>query len=287
MLIGAHESASGGPHRALERAYTDGCESVAMFVKNQHRWEQRAWTDEEVERFRAHDAEHPIDVVAHAAYLINLCSPTADVVDKSIAGLADELARCEQLGVPSLVFHPGAPGAKASEVDGVAGIGAGLDRLFDEHGDTFPSVTLLLENTAGQGSNLGWRFEHLRDILGATKHAARLGVCYDTCHAFAAGYEFGTRELYDAHWAEFHAVVGLPRLQAFHINDSKRECGSRVDRHDHPGEGLIGIDPFVWLMNDPRFQNIPAILETPPLGDDGGYSTNIERMVALRSMTNG
>lgn len=284
MLIGAHESAAGGPHRALERAIADGCESVALFVKNQRQWAQRAWTDEEVELFANLASEHALEIVAHAAYLINLCSPSAAVVDKSIVGLADELERCEILGVPSIVFHPGAPGDKADESTGVAMIGQSLDRLYDEHGHRFPGVTLLLENTAGQGSNLGWRFEHLRDIFGATKHAARLGVCYDTCHAFAAGYEFGTPESYAAHWAEFHEVVGLPRLRAFHINDSKRECGSRVDRHDHPGDGLIGMEPFRWLMNDPRFQNLPAILETPPMDTaaDGGYGPNLDILRGLR-----
>ena len=284
MLIGAHESASGGPHRALERALSDGCEAFALFVKNQHRWEQRAWTNDEVERFCSLNTEYPMEAVAHAAYLINLCSATKATVEKSIVGLADEAERCEQLGVGSLVFHPGAPGAKATEAAGIAAIGRGLDRLFDEHGQRFGSVMLLLENTAGQGSNLGWRFEHLRDILGATRYAHRLGICYDTCHAFAAGYDFSTRAAYDAHWSEFHEIIGLPRLQAFHINDSQRECGSRVDRHEHPGEGFIGLDPFRWLVNDVRFQNVPAILETPPMDEsaDGGYGPNIERLKALR-----
>lgn len=285
MLIGAHESAAGGPHRALERAAADGCESLAIFVKNQHRWSQRPWTEEEVARFHELARAHPIEIVAHAAYLINLCSPRKDVIEKSIAGLADELSRCEQLGVDSLVFHPGSPGDKGSEVSGIEGIAAGLDRLFDEHGAKFGGVTLLLENTAGQGSSLGWRFEHLRDILAKTKYAPRIGVCYDTCHAFAAGYDFSTPEAYEAHWAEFHEVVGLPRLHAFHINDSKKECGSRVDRHDHPGEGLIGIEPFRWLMNDPRFQNIPGILETPPMDEDadGGYAPNLAVLKSLRT----
>lgn len=286
VLLGAHESAAGGPHRALERAYADGCEAVALFVKNQHRWQQRAWSDEEVAKYHEAAAEHDIEAVAHAAYLINLCSPTAGVVEKSIAALADELARCQVLGVPAIVFHPGAPGAGGSEVDGVAEIARNLDRLFDEHGADFEDVTLLLENTAGQGSNLGWRLEHLRDILDQTRHASRLGVCYDTCHAFAAGYDFRTPELYAAHWAEFHELVGLGRLRAFHLNDSKKECGSRVDRHDHPGEGLIGLEPFRWLINDPRFQNIPALLETPPLDPDadGGYRRNVQRLVELRAL---
>lgn len=285
MLLGAHESAAGGPHRALERAAADGCEAVALFVKNQHRWQQRAWTDEEVEKYHVAAEAYDIEAVAHAAYLINLCSPTASVVEKSIAALADELGRCQVLGVPSLVFHPGSPGAGGSEVDGVAEIGRSLDRLFEEHGADFEDVTLLLENTAGQGANLGWRFEHLRDMLGQTRYAARMGVCYDTCHAYAAGYDYTTPELYAAHWAEFHEVIGLGRLRAFHINDSKKELGSRVDRHDHPGEGLIGIEPFRWLVNDPRFQNIPALLETPPMDEsaDGGYRPNLERLFALRA----
>ena len=285
MLIGAHESVSGGPHRAIERAHFDGCEAVAIFVKNQHRWEQRAYTEEEIALYHERLAEGPLEVIAHAAYLINLCSPKPDVVERSIAGLADELTRCEQLGVQSLVFHPGAPGAKASEAHGISKIADGLDQLFDEHGGSFTSVKLLLENTAGQGSNLGWRLEHLRDILAETRYATRLGVCYDTCHAFAAGYDFRTRAQYEAHWEEFHEVVGLPRLWAFHINDSKRELGSRVDRHDHPGDGEIGIEPFRWLMNDVRFQNVPAILETPPMNDkaDGGYGPNLQILRDLRA----
>lgn len=225
-----------------------------------------------------------METVAHAAYLINLCSPREDVVKRSIEGLADELERCQLLGVQALVFHPGAPGDKKSEADGIAEIARGLDVLFDQHGHRFGDVMLLLENTAGQGSNLGWRFEHLRDILGLAKHTRRLGVCYDTCHAFVAGYDFTTREKYDAHWAEFHEVIGLPRLQAFHLNGSKKECGSRVDRHEHPGEGFIGIEPFRWLMNDPRFQFTPAILETPPMDEDadGGYGPNLAALRALR-----
>lgn len=284
MLIGAHESAAGGPHRAIERAAADGCEAVALFVKNQHRWVQRAWDDAEVEAFRAAAAAHPMEIVAHAAYLINLCSPKDDVVDRSIAGLADELGRCQALGIESLVFHPGAPGAGVEDAVGITMIAESLDRLYEEHGAEFPDVTLLLENTAGQGSNLGWRLEHLRDILGATRYAARLGVCYDTCHAFAAGYPFQSREAYDAHWAEFHDVVGLDRLRAFHLNDSKKECGSRVDRHDHPGEGLIGLEPFRWLVNDPRFSNVPGVVETPPMDEksDSGWARNVAILKALR-----
>lgn len=285
MLIGAHQSAAGGPHRAIERAVADACESVQLFTKNNNRWKQRQWTDEEAERFRTEAASAQIPVIAHAAYLINLCSATPQVREKSVAGLADELSRCQQLGVGALVFHPGAPGAKRSEAIGIAQIAENLDRLFDEHGDRFRDVMLLIENTAGQGSNLGWRFEHLRDILAATRYSSRLGICYDTCHAFAAGYDFKTRELYDAHWAEFHELIGLPRLHAFHLNDSKKECGSRVDRHDHPGEGLIGGSLFEWLVNDLRFSNLPAVLETPPMDEesDSGYAENIAILKALRT----
>lgn len=285
MLLGSHESAAGGPHTAIERAVSDGLEAVQLFTKNNNRWSQRAWTDEEAQAFHEAAREADIPLVAHAAYLINLCSATKSVREKSVDGLADELGRCQQLGIPMLVFHPGAPGAKRSEEVGIAQIAENIDVLFDEHGDQFPDVTLLLENTAGQGSNLGWRFEHLRDILAATKYADRLGVCYDTCHAFAAGYEFQTRDDYDAHWDEFHEVVGLGRLMAFHLNDSKKECGSRVDRHDHPGQGLIGEAPFRWLVNDPRFQNLPALLETPPMDVDayGGYAENVRVLQGMRN----
>ncbi len=285
MKLGAHESASGGPHRAIERAVADGCEAVQLFTKNNNRWKQRAWTDAEVELFRAASAEHPdLGLVAHSAYLINLCSATDAVCEKSRAALADEMTRCQQLGISSLVMHPGAPGATRNEWDGVSEVAVAIDAVFDEFGADFPDVRLLLENTAGQGSNLGWRYEHLRDVLALLRYVDRVGVCFDTCHAFAAGYDFRDQASYDAHWEHFDEVVGVALVEAFHLNDSKRELGSRVDRHEHPGDGEIGIEAFRLLVNDVRFAGVPALLETPPMDEDadGGYAENVAILKALR-----
>lgn len=268
MLVGAHESASGGPARAVARALEDECESLQIFVKNNNRWTQRAWTEGEAEEFRAAWAASGLrGLMAHAAYLINPCSPRPDVVDKSRAALLDELRRCRQLGVEYLVMHPGSPGSDRAPEDGIAAVGAMVRELRDAHGADFDGVKLLFENTAGQGTNLGWRLEELRDLLAACGDDGWLGVCWDTCHAHAAGYDLTTRDGYDEHWGTFDAVVGLEHLKAFHLNDSKRELGSRVDRHEVIGDGEVGLEPFEMLMRDQRFACHPAALETPPLPD--------------------
>ena len=285
MRLGAHESASGGPARAIERGAQDGCEAIQLFTKNNNRWKQRDWTADEVEAFREQARANPqIALLAHSSYLINLCSASPEICDKSRGGLADEMSRCQALGIPALVMHPGSPGTDANEWDAVGDIALAIDRTFDEFGTGFGDVTLLLENTAGQGSNLGWRYEHLRDILALTRYRDRVAVCFDTCHAFAAGYDFTDEASYAAHWSEFDDVVGLSLIRAFHLNDSKKEFGSRVDRHDHPGAGFIGLEPFRWLVNDARFGDIPGIVETPKLDpeSDSGYRKNVEALRALR-----
>lgn len=284
MKLGAHQSASGGPHRAIQRGVADKCEAIALFVKNQHRWEQRVWTDEEVELFREEHAKHPIPLVAHSAYLINLCSNSQETCERSRRALADEMTRCQTLGIGAIVMHPGAPGGDANEWDAISEIAVALDQTFDQFGERFEDVRLLLENTAGQGSNLGWRYEHLRDILALSHYAERLGVCFDTCHAFAAGYDFRSREQYEAHWSELDEVLGIGVIEAFHLNDSQRELGSRVDRHEHPGKGEIGEDPFRWLVNDARFADVPGVVETPKMEPkkDSGYRKNVAYLKKLR-----
>jgi deoxyribonuclease-4 len=283
MLLGAHESAAGGPHKAIARALESGCESLQIFVKNNNRWSQRAWKPAEAERFRQDFEDSGLGgLMAHAAYLINLCSPNEATVEKSVAALADELSRCAQLGVPYLVMHPGSPVDQGEEV-GLELIARNLERVYalEPGGDAWAGVTLLFENTAGQGSNLGHSLEHLRELFDRAHDPDRFGVCFDTCHAHAAGHDLTTPESYEAFWARFDAEVGLERLKAFHLNDSKKPLGSRRDRHEHIGEGEIGLDAFRLLVRDPRFAEHPAALETPPLEDGTGYKVNLTTLRGL------
>ena len=270
MKLGAHESASGGPYTAIKRAEEDGCEAVQLFVKNNNRWRQRAWREDEVEAFRTRWADSSLQgLVAHAAYLINLCSADEETVAKSIEALADELTRCAQLGVPYLVMHPGSH-MGIGEPQGLVTIAGNLRRVYDQEpsmGLGWQGVTLLFENTAGQGTNLGWQMSHLRDLMGLVHDPTRFGVCFDTCHAHAAGIELRTEPTYEAFWQSFDETVGLEHLRAFHLNDSKRALGSRVDRHERIGLGEIGLECFRLLANDPRFEGLPSLLETPALPD--------------------
>jgi deoxyribonuclease-4 len=282
MYIGAHESASGGPYKAVGRALEDGCESLQIFTKNNNRWNQRMWTDKEAGAFREAYAESGLQgVVSHGAYLINLCSETEKTRQKSYDALADELERCQLLGIPYLVIHPGSPGDSGDEW-GIAEVGRAVNALYAERGDGWRDVTLLFENTAGQGSTLAWRIEHLRDIIGELDAPERFGVCFDTCHAHAAGYDLRERDGYDAFWQEFDAIVGLDKLKCFHLNDSKKPLGSRVDRHDDIGAGDLGSSVFEFLVNDSRFAEHIAVVETPAADDGPPHKANIDRLKDLR-----
>lgn len=284
MKLGAHESAAGGPHKAIARALEDGCESLQLFTKNNNRWRQRMWTDEEATRFREDWAASGLEgLMAHTAYLINLCSNKKATVDKSVAALADELDRCALLGVPLLVMHPGSHVGQG-EAEGISLIAENLERVYErEEGDAWADVTLLFENTAGQGTNLGYKLEHLRDLFAEVHDPSRFGVCIDTCHAHAAGYDLTDAASYEAFWEEFDAIVGLERLKGFHLNDSKRELGSRVDRHENLGDGELGLEVFRLLVNDARFEDLPAALETPPLADGStSYAHNLELLKGMR-----
>ena len=282
MKIGAHESASGGLHRAVKRAVADKCEAVQVFVKNNNRWTQRAWREDEVEAFRkAYDESGLQGLVAHTSYLINLCSSNEETVTKSIDALEDELARCAELGVPYLVMHPGSHVGQGEE-DGLKLIAENLEEVYArEVGDAWKDVTLLFENTAGQGTNLGYSLEHLEALFEKVHDPTRFGVCFDTCHAHAAGYDLTERDGYDRFWGDFDAAIGVDRVKAFHLNDSKQPLGSRKDRHENIGKGEIGTSVFEFLVNDERFKNVPALLETP-MDKDNGYADEIAMLIAMR-----
>lgn len=259
-LLGSHMSVAGGVHTAFARGERIGCTTMQVFVKNASRWEAKAQTQEEVDLFRTAAAASPIrPVLAHAAYLINLCAPKKDVFARSRRAFLDELHRCETLGIAGLIFHPGAH-MGAGEEEGIRRIADSLNTI---HARTRHFTTrTTLEVTAGQGTAVGYRFEHLRAIIDLVEEQERMGVCLDTCHLFAAGYNIGTERGWEQTFAEFESTVGFRRLVAVHVNDSKKELGSRVDRHHHIGKGKIGLEGFRLLMNDPRFADVPKILET-------------------------
>jgi deoxyribonuclease-4 len=279
VRLGAHESIAGGVHKAFDRAQSVGCDAVQIFVRPNRSWAVPRLTEEDVALFRARAAETAIrPVVAHSSYLLNLASPEDDLWHRSIDTLIIELERCEALGVRWLVIHPGAHVGTGEEV--------GLMRMAQALGDVHAATVgigarILLETTAGQGTRLGHRFEHLAWLLEHTAEGERLGVCLDTCHAFAAGYELRTPEGYAATMAALDRVIGLERLKAIHLNDSKGELGSRKDRHEHIGKGHIGLAGFRHVLNDPRLLGLPGLLETPKSDD---LHEDRENLSVLRSL---
>ncbi len=259
--LGAHVSAAGGVDQAVRRAVEIGANAFALFTKNQRQWKARPLTDAVIEAFRSACYQHGFDagqILPHDSYLINLGHPQAEGLAKSRAAFLDEFQRCEQLGIDRLNFHPGSHLRQISEADCLARIAESINGVLVET----RGVTAVIENTAGQGSNLGWRFEHLAEIIARVEDKSRVGVCLDTCHAFAAGYDLRTPEACAATLDEFDRVVGLPYLRGMHLNDAKSELGSRVDRHHSLGQGNIGLDAFATLMRDPRLDGMPLILET-------------------------
>ncbi|HEU4324073.1 MAG TPA: deoxyribonuclease IV [Roseiflexaceae bacterium] len=279
MKFGAHMSISGGLHRAFEQGERAGCDTIQIFSKNQQQWRAKPLTDQEIALFKAEQERTGFGpLVVHDSYLINLASPKDDLWEKSTAAFTEELERCAALGIPYLVTHPGAHTGSGEEV-GLRREAEALNRLFDAGvgGD----VTVLLETTAGQGTVLGHRFEHLALLFELVKRPERMGVCVDTCHLLAAGYEFRTPEGYAATFAEFDRLIGLDRIKVFHVNDSQKDLGSRVDRHTHIGEGYVGLEGFRLLVNDPRFAGRPMILETPK-GDD--LAEDVANLAKLRGL---
>lgn len=260
LPLGAHHSIAGGTPEAVARAVSTGCRVLQIFVKNSNRWDGKPILPEEAERFRLAVAEAKLSsVVAHASYLINLAGEKKEFIEKSIDALVDELSRCDLLGVPALILHPGSSG-QSTAAEGVVRVARALDEAFSRRQS---SASVLLETAAGQGASVGRTFEELRDILGASRNARRLGVCLDTCHVFASGYELRTPEGFSSTLARFESTVGLENLKAIHVNDSKKELGSRVDRHEHIGDGKIGTPGFRNLMREKKLRAIPKYLETP------------------------
>jgi deoxyribonuclease IV len=301
-LLGAHCSIAGGFYKAVEEAHRVGCEIVQIFTGAPQQWPSSApksggrsgklvtkssrsralpLHEGDVTRFKAALADlkitHPI---AHASYLINLASPAQELRQKSIAGMVVELQRADQLGIPYVVLHPGAHTTTSAE-EGIALVAASIDEI---HRLT-PGIQtqIALELTAGQGTCLGSRLEQIAAIIGQVQRSHEVRVCLDTCHVFAAGYDIGNRRDYLGLWRQFDELLGLPRLVAIHLNDSKRELGSRVDRHEHIGHGKIGLEAFRLLLRDKRFREVPMYLETPK-GDHDGEPWDVTNLRTLREL---
>lgn len=277
-FVGAHVSASGGVFNAPLNAMAIGAKAFALFTKNQKQWAAKPLDEETIALFKANLAQSgilPKHILPHDSYLINLGHPEEDKRQKSLEAFIDEVQRCSQLGLDRLNFHPGSHLKQISEEECIDRIASSMNETLS----VTEGVTLVIENTAGQGSNLGWRFEHLSAIIERIEDKSRVGVCIDTCHMFTAGYDIRTRAAYDATWAEFDTIVGFNYLKGMHINDSKPDLGSHVDRHDSLGKGKIGLDAFGFLMNDSRMDDIPLVLETI---DETIWAQEIELLYSLQ-----
>ncbi|MFY9820191.1 MAG: deoxyribonuclease IV, partial [Thermoanaerobaculia bacterium] len=278
--LGVHVSVAGGMTTAIERATELGCTAAQVFVKNANQWQGRELPEAEVAAFRAARAASRVGpLVAHASYLINLCTLDPALLARSREALADELSRCARLGIDGLVLHPGAH-LGAGEEAGIDRVAESLDAVLSKMPDAIPRI--LLENTAGQGSCLGYRLEHLAAIRARVASPHRVGVCLDTCHAFAAGYAIHKPKGYEAFVTEIEDLLGLAAVGCFHLNDSVRPFGSRRDRHAHIGEGEIGLPGFARLLHDPRLRAIPMVLETEPGDEMEGHRRDLEVLRGLR-----
>jgi deoxyribonuclease-4 len=287
LYLGAHMSIAGGMSRAVDRAEQVRATALQVFVKSARQWDAKPLAPQEAEEFRRRldDSGLSTHTLAHTSYLINLASPDRAMRERSIRALRDELGRCASLGVPYLVLHPGSHVGQGEE-RGLERVTSALDRILAPRRPSRAAVsgrpvTVLLEVTAGQGSNLGHRFEHLAWILEHARCTERLGVCFDTCHAWAAGYDLRDKKSFDTTFAAFERIIGLERLKAFHLNDSKNGLGSRKDRHEHIGRGELGLSSFRRLLNDRRFAELPMVLETPKKED---LAEDRENLAVLRSL---
>jgi deoxyribonuclease-4 len=280
-ILGAHQSIAGGYYKSVETARRLGCDCVQLFTKNNNQWRAKELTEDDVARFQAALREQSIThPLAHDSYLINLASPDPALWKKSVDSFIVEMQRADRLGIPYVVTHPGAY-TTASEEAGIAAVVRALDEV---HAQTRGIRSqCLLETTAGQGSCLGYRFEHLAAILDGVRNPDRLGICVDTCHIFAAGYPLGTEKEYKATMRALDKTVGLKLVRAFHLNDSQKPLGSRVDRHAHIGRGQMGKEPFRLLLNDRRFRKVPMYLETPK-GEEKGKDLDAINLGVLRRL---
>jgi len=279
MVLGAHVTTAGGIHNSIKNGEDLECDAIQIFLANPNRWESKQPTDEVKEKFyEAWRNSSIIHVIVHDIHLSNLASPKQDVLEKSRIQFKKQMTLSQEIGVQYIVTHLGSHLGEGEEF-GLKQLSDSFDYLF-EHTEA-PDVIVLLETTAGQGTNLGYCFEHIRDVIGMSKYSERFGVCLDTCHVFAAGYDIRTESDCAATFDKFDEIIGLDRLKAFHINDAKSEYQSRVDRHEHIAEGNIGATAFSYILNDSRFENTPLIIETPKMNTMHG-----KNLTTLRGLIN-
>lgn len=277
ILLGAHTSISGGFYKSIEKGIKIGATAIQIFTKNNKSWTGKEITLKEINKFKETQKKSNIKyVIAHSSYLINIGSPNKETEEKSVESLEKEVKRCEQLGIPYLVIHPGAH-LKNTEEECLQQIARNLDIILNKCSGT---THILLETTAGQGTNVGYKFEHIKKIRSLSKEKHKIGVCIDTCHIFAAGYDISTPNGYNKTIDEFSKIIGLKNLKAIHLNDSKTELGSKKDRHENIGKGKIPLKIFALIMNDPRLEKIPKILETPVQNSDE-YAKEIKLLKSL------
>jgi len=279
MLLGAHLSIAGGVHKAFDRAEKIECTAFQIFTKSNRQWQAKPLEEKVIEQYHRRQEETGIrPVVCHASYLLNLGTPEEALCQKSIEALVIELERCQLLKIPYLVLHPGAHMEQGVEA-GISRVVQALNVVHERLPDC--PVKILVENTAGQGTVLGSTFAEVAQIITQCRQSERLQVCFDTCHALAAGYEFRTPESYQAMLADFEDIIGLDKLKVIHVNDSVADLDSHVDRHAHIGEGYIGLEPFGYFLNDERFKDIPFLLETPKKDDPGDDIRNLQKLRSL------
>jgi len=283
MRLGAHMSVSGGKHLALVRGKEIGCESIQVFIRNVRSWASKPLEQKDIDDFlkKKKEIEEIWPIITHNSYLINLASQDAEKLEKSYNAMLEELKKADQLKLEYANIHPGVipkENQDLSSKEAMNQITDQLNRLIDATKDS--KVTILLETTAGQGKGLGHKFEHMKYMIDRIKDKKRIGVCFDTAHSFAAGYDFTTKKKYNDLWELFDDTIGLKYLKAFHLNDTDKECGSRVDRHAHIGKGKIGKDAFSFLVNDEQFKDLPGILETPE--GDQMFEKNLNLLKGLR-----
>jgi len=272
-------SIAGGIEKSLLRGYDLECNTIQIFTKNSRGWREKEFEESEIGAFNETKKKTGIDpVISHCSYLINLAAPDEEIYRKSINSMLNEMKRCESLGIAYLVIHPGSHKG-SGELSGIEKIVDAINQLHLK--TTGFRVKILLETTAGQGTNLGYRLEQIAEIIEGLEEKSRIGFCLDTCHVFAAGYELRTENSYRKIFSDIEEMIGMVRLKVIHLNDSQGDCGSRVDRHGHIGKGMIGENPFRWIMNDERLKNIPKIIETPKVG-----SKDIDNLQLLRSFCN-
>lgn len=279
-LFGAHMSISGGVENAPERGSSVGCNSIQIFTKNSNQWESKPLTVEGIEAYKKNiDSAGIKYVAAHDSYLINLASPDKSARKRSLSAFIDEVERAGQLGITDLVFHPGSHLGSGDD-EGLKAVVECMNTAIEKTGK-FEGVSLTVETTAGQGTNLGYRFEHLRYLIDNVENKKRVGVCVDTCHIFTAGYDLRKKSDYEKTLSEIDNVIGIDQIRLFHVNDSKKDFGTRVDRHEHIGKGFIGLEAFKCLVNDDRLKEIPMIIETPKGKDLKEDEENLKKLRKL------